>query len=237
MRDHRGIQIAFSYPSGGTVTDEFNQSMAGLLLYEASKKQDQESLVDCRHLGSMIFNPPGCYVSVNRSKAVIQLLNSPAMDTHLLMIDTDISFPHNLIDLLVAHLAEWPEIDILAGRVNIANGYPVFYKEEYKAFVQQIQPFHGVREFDYVGTGIICISRSCLYDLTEKEGHGSLFLHQLREDKREIGDDFSFCTLARKHGYKIYGAWALYGQHYKNQPVKQLYPNTIIELAPSFKGK
>jgi hypothetical protein len=61
-------------------------------------------------------------------------------------------------------------------------------------------------------------------------------MHQLGEvDKREFGDDFSFCKVARRNGYKVFGAWRIYGQHYKEQPVKQLYPEDIVDLAPSFK--
>lgn len=234
--DHRAFRIAFSYPSGGSVSDLFNRSVAQMCLYEAGKRDIGENLVDYRHLGSMLWQNPSCYVSINRTKACYDLVRFETDDTHLLMIDTDISFEHTIIDKIVAHLWMFPEIDILAGRVNLNNGYPVFYKEEYGAIVHQIQPFYGIREFDFVGTGIIVISKRCYKDLIEKEGHPALFMHQLGEtDKRENGDDFSFCKVARKNGYKIYGAWRIFGQHWKEQPVKQSYPEDIIDLAPNFK--
>jgi hypothetical protein len=140
------------------------------------------------------------------------------------------------LDLITVHLVTFPGIDILAGRVNIGNGYPVFYNDEFGGRVQQIQPFYGVKEFAGVGTGIIVISRKCLEDLVTKEGNNSLFMHMLLHG-REHGDDFSFCERAKAHGYKLFGAWAITGLHHKTMTVPSKYPETLAEVAPGFAGK
>lgn len=238
MKDHKDIQIAFAFPNPGDVSSYFHYSVVGMTLYENSKNfrsnpVDDDSIIGTSHLGSFLNQPESCYVSVGRSKISNDLIRSPAQDTHVLMIDPDISFSRNLLDLIVVHLVTFPEVEILAGRVNIGNGYPVFYKDEYGARVQQIQPFYGVKDFDGVGTGIIVISRKALEDMAQKEGNISFFMH-LFQHGREHGDDFSFCERAKKHGYKLWGAWAITGIHHKVLPVPSKYPETITEIAPGF---
>ena len=231
--DHKSVQIAFAFPNPGDISSYFHFSVVDMILYELTKKKEGDHVIDHSHLGSFLNQPPGCYVSVGRSKISSELIHSPGTDTHVLMIDPDISFDLNILDLITVHLVTFPEVDILAGRVNIGNGYPVFYKREYNGYVQQIQPFYGVKEFDSVGTGIIVISRKCLEDLAQKQGNISFFMHQF-VDGREHGDDHSFCLVAKKHGYPIHGAWAITGRHHKTVAIPSKYPETIDEVAPGF---
>jgi hypothetical protein len=243
MKDHREFQIAFSFPNPGDITSNFHYSVIQMLIYEMQKKSSKalrskklslsESIKATRHLGSLYNQPPGCYVSIHRSKIADNLICAPS-DTHILMIDPDISFEHSILDRIVAHLLLSEEVDILAGRVNIGNGFPVFYKDEFGGRVQQVQPFSGIKEFDGVGTGIIVISKSCLETMVKVLGHNSLFMH-LMLNGREHGDDFSFCHRAKEMGFKIFGAWNIVGTHWKRQPCISKYEEKLENLAPGFK--
>jgi hypothetical protein len=230
------ITIAVAYPDPGSVKSCYHQSIVNMMIYEFHKPGG-ELIPETRHLGTIVFQSPGCYVSINRSKHVDFFLHK-TQDTHLLMIDPDIRFDHFILDSVVAHLLYLKDepIDILAGRVNINNGYPVFYNNEFGGLVQQVQPFIGVKEFYSVGTGIIVLSRRMLQELIIQVGHGSLFLHQLISG-REHGDDLSFCNLAREHNFKIYGAWHLTGEHLKENFVPSRYPETLNQVAPGFGNK
>lgn len=232
-------RIFMGVPHGGSVLTQHMMSYLMMALYESSKRGDPKTEQDIRkvsHLGS-IKDQGGCYVGMNRSALSAQAINSVKQSgsTHLMMIDTDITFDYNILDLVAVHLITFPKVHILAGRVNLANGYPVFYNDEYGGTVHQVQPFYGVKEFPKIGTGIIVISIKCLMDVMTKFGK-SIFNHLIIND-REHGDDFSFCVRARELGYKTYGAWAIKGIHHKTMPCPQNYPESIEDLAPAFKKK
>lgn|SRR5574343_552641 len=226
-------------PHGGSALIPHMMSYVTLVMYEMNKKGDPENEPDPRlvnHVGCF-KEAGGCYVGMNRSvlscKAVESIEQSGT--THLLMIDTDIAFDYNILDWFSGFFLNFPEAHIIAGRVNLANGYPVFYNDEHGGTVHQIQPFTGLREFSKVGTGIIAISVKCLQDVLASFG-APIFNHLIIDD-REHGDDFSFCIRARELGYKTFGAWAIKGTHYKTLPCPQNYPETIEQLAPAFKKK
>ena len=222
------MKISFAYPYG-TIEPWFMSSVMGMILGENNNPEDM------RLLGSTL-NQGGCYISVNRNKIVSRFLQFTT-DDYLLMIDTDIEFPINILYQFKELLDENPDTHVIAGRANIGNGLPVFYNISNNGFHEHCtQPFTGLKEFTRVGTGIILISRHCLSTITLKY-HANLFTHLVVPDNagnmREVGDDFSFCERAKDCGFKIYGAWSIFGNHYKPQPIHSLYPvevdNTIIK--------
>ena len=240
--NHPRISIGVPHP-GSVLTVHF-MSYLFMSIYEASKRGDPTVTEDIRsvcHLAS-IYEAPGCYVGMNRANLVKKfLLDDKSDSTHLLMIDTDVSFEFDLLDKIAVHLTSFPFAHVISGRVNLANGYPVFYREEYGMVTHQIQPFYGLKEFELLGAGILIVSKECLTEMVKAEKSYRLFSHIIDkisgnevEEETEYGDDFSFIKRARREGYKTYGAWGIYGQHHKTMPVPQNYPEKIIQLAPSF---
>lgn len=229
------MKIAFGYPHG-EITPQFHISCIGMLLQELNTPPDM------RLLGSW-FPQGGCYISVNRNKIATRFLNQPCTDDYLLMIDTDIEFDPIILYQFKELLENNPEAHIIAGRANIGNGFPVFYqKSEVGGFHEHcVQPFKGIKEFLRVGTGIILISRHALEEI-KKISYTNFFTHLVVDAPveaegqsivipREVGDDFSFCQRAIAAGIKIWGAWDIFGQHYKPQPIQSRYPSegTIIQ--------
>lgn len=212
------ISITFSYPYGNGFEPEFLESVIHLLLHEVSKPRDD------RILGS-ILKAGSCYVGDNRDRLVIDFVNQ-SQDDWLLMIDPDVGFQPDILEKLKSHILANPEARIIAGRVDLLNGLPVFYKvdQSRNVNVHQSFPFDGLKEFDLVGTGIICLERSMLVNIHKKLGHVHMFSKLILESGLGLGDDFSFCARARSFGYTIYGAWDVYGQHYRDSvPVPRRY--------------
>lgn len=204
---HNWSDLHFSYVN----------SLIHLSLYEASKKPEE------RLLGSIL--PQGsCYVDQNRGMISLDHVNK-TKDDYLVMVDTDVAFEHTILEKLYAHVNRQPEARVIAGRVDLANGLPVFYRvdKEKDCNVHQPFPFAGIKEFDLVGTGIICIHRSVFLELYEKEGHQHFFHRVILDNNSLLGDDFSFCARCQKHGIKIYGAWDVFGLHHKTIPVQSKY--------------
>lgn len=210
--------FTFSYPFG-TIEPEFLESVEGLLLHELTKPRENMLL-------GAILKSRGCYVGMNRGKISGNFL-AQSTDSHLLMIDTDISFQSNILELFSEHIMNNPTAHIIAGRVDIGNGLPVFYtfNEDHTRRHEAI-PFQGVKQFDLVGTGIICISRVCLEAMYKHYKSVAWFFHHeiLQPENREMGDDFSFCLHAKECQFPVYGAWNIFGQHFKSSPVRGIYP-------------
>jgi len=219
------ITFTFGYPHNGHFEEAFIDSLTGMSLIESSLPPEQ------RALGS-IFPKRSCYVPGNRAQICIDHINK-SQDSHVVMADTDIGFPYDLLQQFKKVIIEHPYAHVIAARVNLASGLPVFYNIDLEKSTRYhwIQPFDGVKSFDLVGTGIICISKVLLMDLFKKLKHPHFF-SQIIHGGWELGDDFSFCVRAREAGYKIYGCWNIYGQHYKGGfPVPQIYPErSQIEL-------
>lgn len=213
------FSVTFSYPHGNGIREEFVDSLTHLLLHETTKKKK------VRILGS-ILKEGGPYVSMNRSLIVNHFLNY-SQDSHLLMVDPDIAFKPNLLEEFARVVAANPDARIIAARVDLRNGLPVFYYQasDKVSNIHYCYPFNNIKEFDYVGTGIILLERNMLFDLYIKYQHTYFFNLIIEpETNRILGDDLSFCKLARESGYKVYGVWDIFGQHYKTFPVPRIYP-------------
>lgn len=217
------FSVTVSFPHNwNNISAHFLGSLVGLILHETGKKKKD------RILGS-ILNEGSPYVDFNRGRLVSNFLNF-TQDTHILMIDPDIGFRMTILEDFKKVIEAYPdlEIPILAARVNIRNGLPVFYYQhpDKISLIHHTQPFLGVHEFDYVGTGAILLEKKFLYELYTKVGHIHLFSKMIDEDtKRILGDDLSFCKLARSHGYKVYGTWDIFCEHFKEFPVPARYPS------------
>jgi len=221
------ITIAFSYPFGNGFEHAWINSVIGLMLYEASKKPED------RILGSIL--PAGsCYVSDNRTKIALDFCNK-TQDSHVMMVDPDVAFELDILERFKKHIEANPEARIIAARVDLLNGFPVFYKVDKVKLMNMQQPFifDGLKEFDLVGTGIICIARSVFEEMSFKEGHNHFFHRTITGPGIRAGDDFSFCMRAHKHGIKVYGAWDIKGTHFKGGvPIASRYPEKYEDLCP-----
>lgn len=209
--------IAFSYPYGNGFHPNWVESVIWLLLYEVMKDKKK------RVLGSVLKHG-SCYVDMNRDGIANSLLEK-TKDDWVVMIDPDVQFNPKVLEQYAAHIIKNPKAKIIAGRVNLANGLPVFYKGGAVGPKHQPFAFEGLREFDFVGTGIIGIHRSVFEAIKKTDGHTHYFQKIISTEGFGIGDDFSFCMRAKRAGFKLYGAWDIFGQHFKDLPVSQAYPD------------
>lgn len=217
LTKRKKLHIAFGYPYGNGFAPQWVESLTGLMLYEVPKDPK------VRVLGS-ILKHGSCYVDMNRDAIANTLVNRTG-DDWICMVDTDVQFFPNILELFAKHIVNNPKARIIAGRVNLGNGFPVFYKGSPVGPKHQPFAFEGLREFDLVGTGIICIHRDVFPAIFKSDGHTHYFQKIITSEKLGIGDDFSFCLRAKRAGFKLYGAWNIFGIHWKEQPCPQAYPD------------
>jgi len=115
--------------------------------------------------------------------------------THILFIDSDMTFPQDLVGKLLKH-----DVDIVAtncarrkvptGPTAKLNGEPLYSMLE----------DHGLQEVDSIGCGVMLIKREVFENMSEP-----WFETPWRSDKRGyIGEDVFFCMKAKSIGYKIW---------------------------------
>jgi len=245
-------RFTFAFPHAGTISVPFHFSIVNMLMHERSKDKDHCLLGSFREHGS-------CHVPFNRNAICGEFLDK-LTDDYVVMVDTDIEFHPTLLeafDILITEYATkypvWDRVNyphIIAGRVDIGNGMPVFYHRFAEGkYKHDPRPFKGLKHFGAVGSGIIAISRWCLATMVNESRSYHFFNHlqevetiihpdlcTVSEHHKEpsrvgklMSDDFSFIHFARKHGFIPYGAWEIKGVHYKTNPIGSAYYETLEE--------
>ena len=120
--------------------------------------------------------------------------------THVLFIDSDMRFPHDMIERLLQH-----DLDIVAtncARRRMPTGPTAqIYKENgERELVYTMPESTGLQEVGSVGMGVMLIKANVFAKLAEP-----WFETPWRQDKRGyIGEDVFFCKKAREAGFKIW---------------------------------
>lgn len=130
----------------------------------------------------------GTYLSNLRSLLVKTSLQNGA--SHILFIDSDMRFPHDSLDRLLAH-----DADIVGAnyRQRTQEG---FTARKDGSFITS-KDKTGLEEVDTMGMGVTLIKADVFKKLPEP-----WFDMPFVGDKH-VGEDVSFCNLARSHGFKI----------------------------------
>lgn len=150
---------------------------------------------------------PGTGLIIARNAAVEIFLRSSA--DWLLTLDTDIGFPPDLLDQMLAH-AQAPYAEsysiisgfyktvmetgsqYLDGSVSFKE-LPLALKENDRGRFGPYEKYEGAMEVDAVGAGCLLVHREVFDSL----GSGWY------DTVRGLGEDISFCVKARQAGYKI----------------------------------
>lgn len=131
------------------------------------------------NLPVQLFLGIGCYIHQNRDVIVRQALEEGC--SHLLFVDSDVMFPHDAINKLIAH-----DVDIVGARYN-KRILPIesTVKGEFKELT----------EVPFVPTGFLLINM----EVFKKIGKPYFSF----EDGAE-SEDVYFCDKAIKNGFKVY---------------------------------
>jgi hypothetical protein len=210
-------KVVVGYPVGGSVTLGFHASMLRLLGYELQKGPTR--------LLSKIEHSQGLYVGDNRTLLVERFLEMEA--EWLLQIDTDIEFPHTLVEDLVRIAGT--ERKILAASVPLgAYASSAFMHTEKPGVWQALWPVPLTpTEVDGVATAVCLVHREVFERIAE--GHGQCWFHHLylpkspegtppRDFKYESqGEDLSFSVRAAREGFKLWVFHLPGVQHHKTR--------------------
>lgn len=115
--------------------------------------------------------------------------------THVLFIDSDMTFPQDMVGRLLAH-----DVDIVAtncARRRMPTGPTAKIKNK---LIFSMPEDTGLQEVDTIGMGVMLIKADVFKKMSEP-----WFETPWRTDARGyIGEDVFFCNKAKSIGYKIY---------------------------------
>jgi len=158
-------------------------------------------------------------ISNNRNQIVQDFLLKKEFD-YLLMIDSDIIPPNNILNLAdfqkdvisaVCFMYQKNMVVPLLLRKNTEGSYGI----------ANLGGYEGLVEVDAVGTGCIMLSRKVLEDISKDEAP---FADKFDKDGvRKFGLDIAFCQRAQARGYKVFAHLDYPAKHYVRMDLSQVY--------------
>ena len=140
---------------------------------------------------------PTTSIAEIRNDIVTQALESGV--THLLQLDTDQTYPPDLIKRLLSH-----NLPIVSAKVH--RRYPPFDPILYRGPVEKVEPVpeeewkqHGLVEVNATGAACMLVKTDVYLDVEYP-----WYEFVSRKEGRDIGEDVYFCYKAREAGYKIF---------------------------------
>lgn len=145
-----------------------------------------------RHVFPYVIMESGSAIAEIRNSLVRKALKDP--DTsHILFVDDDQIFPANTIHKLLSSGKDIVGANIVRKEANPrTNARDLNGKD----CVWTLPHSTGIQEVDYVGTGLMLISRKALEAIGDP-----WFFYDI---KNGVGEDVNFCMNARKAGFNIY---------------------------------
>lgn len=130
----------------------------------------------------------GCFTAMNRERIALKAIKENC--THLLFIDSDMTFPSDALNKLLKNT----ELDIVAGLFfsKYSPYDPAFTINDKKVIPQKLV------EVDWVGTAFTLINMKVF-----KKMPRPWFEYDFNP-KHIVGEDVLFCIKAKKLGYKVY---------------------------------
>jgi len=152
---------------------------------------------------------------------------------YLLMIDSDIVPPKNILDLVECHK------DIISAlcftfqehkKLLIPLVFRKIEKPEGVSFeVMDFKGREGLVECDSVGTGCILLSRKVL---EEPQLKAPFMDYWDKKGIKIISEDMSFCVRAKRLGYKVYTHLNYKCSHFKEMDLKDIYKKLTKKIEP-----
>jgi hypothetical protein len=214
----RDRKVVLGYPCGGSVTVPFHASCLRMLGYEFAKPEKDRLLVKMMHAS-------GLYVGDNRMTLVDNMLEGEA--NWLLQVDTDIEFPEDLLERMLAVAGS--ERKIVAASVPLGQAYPTCgFRWTGQPGIYESVPI-GLEpvEVDAIATACVLIHRDVFDAIADQ--HGQSWFHAIHLAKsppgtppRDFayvvnGEDIAFSMRAKAAGFRIWCVHLPGLGHYKTR--------------------
>jgi GT2 family glycosyltransferase len=161
--------------------------------------------------------PNGKPITNNRNTIVQKFLAKKEYD-YLMMIDSDILPPPNILKLLDYQKDIIAPVMFALQKGEVRPLYLKMAKDGIYEIPKEFMEKTGLQEVDATGTGCIVISRKVL----EKIKHPFENIYDTDGIKR-WGNDFNFCKKAKKEGFKVFVHLDFVSSHLTTMDLKEIY--------------
>lgn len=216
------IKVFVATPTTGTIIDLQTYALRAI----EKQYKDKVELVYPKQCVRRIFH------DFARNGMVEEFLESGA--DVLWFLDSDISPPVNVLDLVTKDLDKWelagapyPVFMTPPGKKDPAVVYCIYDNAAKGGYAPTDIPRSGKTFVNAVATGCMFIKREVI-ERIEKP----YFNFEFKEDSREmtIGEDLGFCRKVNELGYQFFVDYSLTCKHYKNVCLQDVN-NYAIEYA------
>jgi hypothetical protein len=141
-----------------------------------------------------------CYVHHNRNKLLYRALDSDS--THLLFVDSDMAWPIDGAQRLLAH-----GLDIVGADYNRRQTPPISVSKPLGLVegATMAEPrYQQLFEAEHVGTGFMLIRLDAVRDLPRPYFDFPDYDRAVDAEYPFIGEDVAFCLKARQHGVRVW---------------------------------
>ena len=161
--------------------------------------------------------PVGKPITNNRNTIVQKFLAQKQYD-YLMMIDSDIIPPPNILRLLDFQKDIITPLMFVMQKGKILPLYLKMHKDGQYDFSRDYLEKQGLQEVDATGTGCIILSRKVLETIKHP------FRNEYDSDGiKKLGNDLSFCKRAKKEGFKVYVNLDYVADHHAVCSLKEIY--------------
>ncbi len=210
------VAVGFAYGQS-TITPQWRRCYTLALVRDAA--------TDRRIVGEFAHEASGAHVPTARCDIVRQFLAHPAKPEWLWMVDTDATFPDDILDRLLreADPVKAPIVGALAFGVRYvkdANGreafnevgagalelFPTIYviNEDGSSIIVGNYPKDQLVQCHSTGAHCMVIHRSVLADERWEDGHPLPWYRIAVRDGQEVSEDQFFCLKAGSLGYPVH---------------------------------
>lgn len=127
-----------------------------------------------------------------------ELLLSQAIDegfTHILWIDDDTKFPHEVADLLLSRDVDYVAVNMCRKKFPIS---PI--AQDFNGDVVESKGKTGIQEVSHAGLGMCMIKLECLKDIPAPRFE----VLWLKNQNTYLGEDTYLCEMLKQKGVKLY---------------------------------
>jgi hypothetical protein len=179
-------------------------------------------------------------ITNNRNQIVQKFLAQKEYD-YLMMIDSDIVPPPNILKLLDFQKDIITPLMFVMQRGELLPLYLRMHKDGMYDFTRDYLERTGLVEVDATGTGCIILSRKVLESIKHP------FRNEYDSDGiKKLGNDLSFCKRAKEKGFKVYVHLDYVADHITSTSLKELHflllqkenaEKQLFQLKEHFKDK
>jgi hypothetical protein len=161
--------------------------------------------------------PVGKPITNNRNTIVQKFLAQKQYD-YLMMIDSDIVPPPNILKLLDFQKDIITPLMFVMQKGKVLPLYLKIHKDGQYDFSRDYLEKQGLQEIDATGTGCIILSRKVLETIKHP------FRNEYDTDGiKKLGNDLSFCKRAKKEGFKVWVHLDYVADHHATCSLKEIY--------------